>query len=113
MLKVISGKIFGMTKEGTKIMSIIFVAGHQVIKKLSESSMITLVHLDIYAAYLRANGRKLDSKAVRVLLMTGSPRLMRVDGQYIEVHDPYPILRNVDGINIYTKAQGRICIGRE
>ena len=42
-----SGKYFGMTKEGTKIMSIILVAGHQVVKNLSEQSEITLVHLDI------------------------------------------------------------------
>ena len=46
---------------------------------------------------------------------------MKVDGHYIEVRDPYPILMNVDGINIYTKAHvtdasdqvGRIYIGRE
>ena len=30
---------------------------------------------------------------------------MRVDGNYTKVHGPYPILMNVDGINIYTKAQ--------
>ena len=48
-LNVISGKIFGMTREGTKIMSIIPVAGHQVVSNLSEPSGITLVHLGIYA----------------------------------------------------------------
>ena len=52
-LTIISGKTFGMTKEGTKIKSIISVAGHQVVKNLSEPSEITLVHLDIYADYLR------------------------------------------------------------
>ena len=52
-LNVLSGKTFGMTKEGTKIMSIISVAGHQVVKNLSEPSQITLVHLKIYADYLR------------------------------------------------------------
>ena len=52
-LNVICGKTFGMTKEGTKIMSIISVAGHQVVKNLSEPSEITLVHLDIYADYLK------------------------------------------------------------
>ena len=45
-INVISGTTFGMTKEGTKIMSIISVAGHQVVKNLSEPSKITLVHLD-------------------------------------------------------------------
>ena len=46
---------------------------------------------------------------------------MRFDGHYIEVHCPYPILMNVDGINIYTKAHvtdasdqvGRIYIDQE
>ena len=46
---------------------------------------------------------------------------MRLDGHYIEVHGPYPILMNVDGINIYRKAHvtdasdqiGRIHIGQE
>ena len=103
-LNVISGKTFGMTKEGTKIMSIISVAGHQVVKNLSEPSEITLVHLDIYADYLKEKDPKLDSRAVRALLTTGGP-----------------ILMNVDGINIYTKAHvtdasdqvGRIYIGQE
>ena len=120
-LNVISGRTFGMTKEGTKIMSIISVAGHQVVKNLSEPSEITLVHLDIYADYLREKDPKLDSRAVRALLTTGGPRLMKVDGHYINVHGPYPILMNVDGINIYTKAHitdandqiGRIYIGQE
>ena len=120
-LNVISGKTFGMTKVGTKIMSIISVAGHQVVKNLSEPSEITLVHLDIYADYLKEKDPKLDSRAVRALLTAGGPRLMKVDGHYIDVHGPYPILMNVDGINIYTKAHitdandqvGRIYIGQE
>ena len=99
-LNVISGRTFGKTKEGTKIMSIISVAGHQVVKNLSEPSELTLIHLDTYADYLREKDPKMDSRAVRALLRTGGPRLMRVDGHYIEVQ----ILMNVDGINIYTKA---------
>ena len=97
-LKVISGKIFGMTKEGTKIMSIFSVAGHQVVKNLSEPYEITLVHLDIYADYLREKDPKLDSRVVRALLTTGGPRLMRVDGHYIEVYGPYLILMKVDAL---------------
>ena len=85
-------------------MSTISVAGNQVVKSLSEPSEITLVHLDIYADYLREKDPKLDSRAVRALLTTGDPRLMREDGYYIQVHGPYPILMNVDGIKIYTKA---------
>ena len=120
-LNVISGKTSGMTKKGTKIMSIISVAGYQVINNLSEAFEITLVHLDIYADYLSEKDRKLDSRAVRAVLPTGGPRLMRIYGLYIEVHGSYPILMNVDGINIYTKTHvtdasdqvGRIYIGRE
>ena len=58
-LNVISGKTFGITREGTKIMSIISVAGHQVLKNLSEPHEITVVHLDIYADYLRQKDSKL------------------------------------------------------
>ena len=58
---------------------------------------------------------------MRALLATVGPRLMRVDGHYKEVYGSYPILMNVDGINIYTKAHltnasyqvGRIYIGQE
>ena len=63
-LNVISGKTFGMTREGTKIMSILSVAGHQMAKNLSEPSEIALVHLDIYSDYLKKNDSKLDSRAV-------------------------------------------------
>ena len=87
-LNVISGKTFGMTREGTKIMSIISVAGHQVVKNLSEPSEITAVHLDIYADYLRQKDPKLYSRVVRALLITGGPRLMKVDGHYTEVYGP-------------------------
>ena len=61
-------------------MSIISVAGHQVVKNLSESSEITAIYLDVYAEYLRQKDPKLDSRAVRALLTTGGPRLMKVDG---------------------------------
>ena len=61
-------------------MSITSIAGHQVVKNLIEPSEITLVYLDIYADYLREKDPKLDSRAVRALLKTGGPRLMRVDG---------------------------------
>ena len=84
-------------------MSIITIAGHQVVKNLSEPSEITLVHLNIYADYLKETEPNLDSKVMRALLKTNVPRLMRVDGHYIEVYGPYPILMNVDGINIHTK----------
>ena len=120
-LNVISRKTFGMTREGTKIISIISVAGDPVVKNLSEPSEITAVNLDIYADYLRQKDPKLYSRAVRALLTTGGPTLMKLNGHYTEVYGPYPILMNVDRIKIYTKAHvtnasdqvGRIYIGRE
>ena len=44
-------------------MSIVSFAGHQVVKNLSEPSEITLVHLDIYANYLREKDPMMDSRA--------------------------------------------------
>ena len=40
--------------QGSKIQSIISVAGHQVIRNLSEPSEFTLMRLDTYADYLEA-----------------------------------------------------------
>ena len=102
-------------------MSVKSVAGYQVVKNLSEPSEITLVHLVIYADYLRETFSKLDSRAVRALLTLGGPRLVKVDGHYIEVYGPHPILMNVDSIIIYTEAHvtvasdqvGRIYISRQ
>ena len=115
-MNVSSGKVFGMTRVGTKILSIISVTGYQAVKNLTETSEITLVHLVIYADYLGEKKPKLDSRAVKA----DCPQLMGVDGHHIEVYDPHPILI-VDGINIYTKAHvtnasdqvGWIYIGRE
>ena len=74
-----------------------------MVKNLSEHPEFTLVHLDIYANYLREKDPKLDSRVMRALLTTGGRRLMRVYGHQMEVYDQYRILMNVDGINTYTK----------
>ena len=47
MLNVISGQTLGMVPQGSKMQSKIAVAGHQVIRNLSESSEFTMMHLDI------------------------------------------------------------------
>ena len=52
-LNVFSGQRFGMVPQASKIQSIISVAGHQVIRNLSEPPEFTLMHLDTYADYLR------------------------------------------------------------
>ena len=84
-------------------------------------SEISMVHLGIYAYYLREKDPQLDSRAVIVLLAIVGPRPMKVDGHYLEFYDTYPVLMNLDGIRIYTKTHvtnasnqvGRIYIGRE
>ena len=53
-LKMVTGKPFGITKFGARIMSIITVGGHEVTRNLSEPSDQTVMHLDVYADYLSA-----------------------------------------------------------
>ena len=67
-LNVISGQTFGMVPQGSRIQSIISVAGHQVIRNLSEPSEFTMTHLDTYADYLRKAEPRTESRAVRALL---------------------------------------------
>ena len=102
-LNVISGQRFGMAPQGSKIQSIISVAGHQVIRNLSEPSEFTLMHLDTYADYLRQMEPRTESRAVRALLTTGGPRMKKLHGRYLEVYGPYQVMLNVDGISIYTR----------
>ena len=57
-----------MVPQGSKIQLIISVAGHQVIRNLSEPSEFTLMHLDTYADYhLRQVEPRTESRAVRAL----------------------------------------------
>ena len=90
-LNVISGQRFGMVPQGSKIHSIISVAGHQVIRNLSEPSEFTLMHLDTYADYLRQVEPRTESRAVRALLTTGGPRMKKLHGRYLEVYGPYQV----------------------
>ena len=120
-LNVISGQRFGMVPQGSKIQSIISVAGHQVIRNLSEPSEFTLMHLDTYADYLRLVEPCTESRAVRALLTTGGPRIKKLHGRYVEVYGPYQVMLNVDGISIYTRTYvtpdsdqiGQIYLGEE
>ena len=102
-LNMISGQTFGMVPQGSRIQSIISVAGHQVIRDLSEPSEFTMMHLDRYADYLRQVEPRTESRAVRALLTTGDPRTKKIHGRYVEVYGPYQVMLNVDGITIYTR----------
>ena len=120
-LNVISGQRFGMVPQRSKIQSIISVAGHQVIRNLSEPSELTLMHLDTYADYLRQVEPRTESRAVRALLTTGGPHIKKLHGRYVEVYGPYQVMLNVDGISIYTRTYvttdsdqtGQIYLGEE
>ena len=102
-LNVISGQTFGMVPQGSRIQSIISVAGYQVIRNLSEPSEFTLMHLDLYADYLRQVEPRTESSAVQALLTTGGPRTKKLHGRDVEAYGPYQMMLNVDGISIYTR----------
>ena len=120
-LNFISGQRFGMVPQGSKIQSIISVAGHQVIRNLSDPSEFTLIHLDTYADYLRQVEPRTESRAVRALLTTGCPRIKKLHGRCVEVYGPYQVMLNVDRISIYTRTYvttdsdqiGQIYLGEE
>ena len=61
-IHVISGQRFGMVPQGSKKQSIISVAGHQLIRNLSEPSEFTLMHLDTYAENLRQRSHALSQE---------------------------------------------------
>ena len=120
-LNVISGQTFGIVPQGSKIQSIISLAGHQVIRSLSEPSEISLMHLDTYAEYLRRVEPRTESRAVRALLITGGPRIKKLHRRYVEVYEQYQVMLNVNGISIYTRTYvttdsdqiGQIYLGEE
>ena len=118
---MISGQTFGMVPQGSRIQSIISVAGHQVIRNLNKPSEFTMMHLDTYADYLRQVQPRIESRAVPALLTTGGPRIKKFNGHYVDVYGPYQVMLNVDGISIYTRTYvttdsdqiGQIYLGQE
>ena len=120
-LNDISEQTFGMVPQGSRIQSIISVAGHQVIRNPSEPSEFTMMHLDTYADYLRQVEPRTESSAVRALVTTGGPRTKKLHGRCVEVYGPYQVMLNVDGISIYTRTyvttdrdqMGQIYLGQE
>ena len=120
-LKMMTVKPFGITKIGARIMSIITVGGHEVTRNLSEPSDQTIMHIDVYADYLSAISPQTTSRALRALLTRGGSKSVRVDNRYTEAYGPHEVMRNIDGINIYTKTMitcdedlvGQIYVGKE
>ena len=119
--KIVTGKLFGITKIGARIRSIITVGGHEVTRKLSEPSDQTIMHIDVYANFLSGISPQTTSRALRALLTRGGSKSIRVDNRYTEAYGPHEVMLNIDGINIYTKTMitcdedlvGQIYVGRE
>ena len=120
-LKMLTGKPFGITKIGARIMSTITVGGHEVTRNLSEPSDQTVMHTDVYADYLRTISPQTHSRALRALLARGGGKSIRIDNRYTEAYGPHEVMLDIDGINIYTKTMitcddalaGQINVGRE
>ena len=102
-LKIVTGKPFGITKIGARIMSIITVGGHEVTRNFNEPSDQTIMHIDVYADYLSAISPQTTSRALRALLKRDGSKSVRVENRYTEAYGPHEVMLNIDGINIYTK----------
>ena len=74
-VKMVTGKPFGISKIGARIMSIITVGGHEVTRNLSEPSDQTIMHIDVYADYLSGISPQTTSRALRALLMRGGQQV--------------------------------------
>ena len=120
-VKMLTGKPFGITKIGARIMSIITLGGHEVTRNLSEPSDQTIMHIDVYADYWSGISPQTTSRAVRALLTRVGSKSVRIDNRYTEAYGPHEVMLNIDGINIYTKTMitcdedlvGQIYVGRE
>ena len=118
---MVTGKPFGITKFGARIMSTITVSGHEVTRNLSETSDQTIMHIDVYADYLSAISPQTPSRALRTLLTSGGSKSVRIDNRYTEAYGPHEVMLKIDGKNIYTKTMitcdkdlaGQIYVGRE
>ena len=97
---MVTGKPFGITKIGARIMLIITVGGHEVTRHLSEPSDQTLMHIDVNTDYISP---QIPSRALRALLTRGGDKSIRIDSRYTEAYGPHEVMLNIDGINTYTK----------
>ena len=70
-LEMVTGKPFGITKIEARIKSLITEGGHEVTRNLSEPSDQTLMHIDVYADYLRTITPQTPSRALRAIFTRG------------------------------------------
>ena len=99
-LKRLTGKPFGITKIGARIMSKITVGGQEVTRNLSEPRDQTIMHIDVYADNMSAISPHTTSKALRALLTRGGSKSVRVDKRYTEAYGLHEVMLIIDGINI-------------
>ena len=90
-LKMVTGKPFGITKIGARIMSISTVGGHEVTRNLSQPSD----HIDVYADNLSAINRQTPSRALRALLTRGSSKSVRIDNRCTEAYGPHEVMLDI------------------
>ena len=88
-LKMMTGKPFGITKIGARIMSIITVGGHEKTRNLSEPSDQKIMNIDVYADCLSAISPQTTSRALRPLLTRGGSKSVRVENRYAEAYGPH------------------------
>ena len=86
--KMVTGKPFGITKIGARILSIITVGGHETTRNLSEPSDQTIMHIDVYAESLSSISPQTTSRALRALLTRGGSKSVRVENRYTEIYGP-------------------------
>ena len=80
-LKMETAKLFGITKIGARIMSIITIGVHEVTRNLSEPSDQTLVHIDVYGDYLQTISPQTPSRALKALLTRVGEKINKVRQQ--------------------------------
>ena len=94
---MVTGKPFGITKNGAGIMSIITVGGHEVTRNLSEPSDQTTMHIDVYSDYLSTISPQTTSRALRKLLTRCGSKSVRVEKRYTEAYGRHEVMLNIDG----------------
>ena len=88
-LKMVTGKPFGITKIGARIVSIITMCSHEVSRNLSQQSAQTIMHIDVYADYLSAISPQTPTRALGALPTRGGSKSVRIDNRSTEAYGPH------------------------
>ena len=92
LIPLVTVKTFGITQIETRNMSMITVGYHEVTRNLSEPSDQTLMHIDVYADYLRTITPQTPFRALTVLLTSGGGKSIRIDNRYTEAYGPDEVM---------------------